>query len=136
MDAIFAYASFLRFIKVSRRLNIFSGIGEDDNSLQRRRRSLSCWTLRNCASPESALALRAASTSPCHAGDSISSGFFDSEAHSNSIAWSCSALLSRETSSFSSRTLIEWKHSSRDTRAQRFLYPKNRGQEKVRSKKY
>src|SRR5436190_1401111 len=76
---------FRRFVKVSRRLDVFGGIGENDNSLQRRRRSLSCWMLRNCASPESTLAFRAASTSPCHAGDSISSAFLESEAHSHSI---------------------------------------------------
>jgi hypothetical protein len=80
--------------------------------LQRRRRFLSCAAVRNRASSGSALALRAASTSRCHRGDSIASGSLEREAQSHSIAWSCCLLLRRETSSFNSRTLTERNHSS------------------------
>jgi hypothetical protein len=118
MDTIFANARFLRVVKISRRFKIFSSVCKNDNLLQRRRRSLSCSTLRNCASPASAFALRAARTSPCHSGDSRSCCSLERDAQSHSIACSRSALLRRDTSSFNSAALIRCKHSSRDRHAQ------------------
>ena len=81
-----ANSRFMRVVKVSRRFQVFSDIGKDDNLLQRRRRFLSSATLRNFAAPESTFALRAASTSPCHSGDSMSCCSLESEAQSHSIA--------------------------------------------------
>ena len=113
---------FLRVIEISRCFKIFSSVRKDDDLLQRRRRCLSCSTLRNSAAPESAFALRAARTSPCHSGDSISSGLSESEAQSHSIASRRSALLRRETSFFNSATLTGCKYSSRDRHAQERLW--------------
>ena len=118
IDTIFANARFLRVVKISRRFKIFSSVCKNDDLLRRRRRSLSCSTLRNCASPASAFALRAARTSPCHSGDSRSRCSLERDAQSHSIASSRSALLRRDTSSFNSAALIRCKHSSRDRHAQ------------------
>lgn len=117
IDKVAADASLGLFVEFSRGFDVLGCLSKDDDRLQRRRRSFSSASVRNCASPESSLAFRSASTWPCHSGESTGS-FSRNDAHNHSIACRRSALLSRGISSRNSRTLTGSHGSSNRRGAQ------------------
>lgn len=56
INEVISNSNLLDFVEISRRLDVFDRLGENDNLLQRRRRSFTRATLRNSTFPDSAFA--------------------------------------------------------------------------------
>jgi hypothetical protein len=104
ISAVISNAGLLLIVKISRLLDIFGGLDEDNNpshTVRLARRFLSWVMVRNSALPDSILASLLASTFLCQAGDSSLSGSAESERQSSSMACSRSAIVMRSISTAS-----------------------------------